>query len=54
MCNSQDGMFPWKPSNPTIAGPEYCNVTKTQENDLKTAFMSVIEIPKKEINHLNL
>lgn len=31
-----------KPKNPTIAGPKYYNMVKTQERDLKAAFINIV------------
>lgn len=46
---SQDNIFPLE-HNSTIAGPEYCTISETQERDLKVAFMSIIEVLTKELN----
>ena len=43
-------MSPLKPGYPTTAGPEYSNTAATQENDLNTNFMKMIEVLKEEMN----
>ena len=37
-------MSPQEPSYPTTAGPEYFNIAKEQERDLKTNFIKMIAI----------
>ena len=39
-----------EPSYPTTAGTEYSNIAEAQEKDPKTAFMSMIEVFKEEMN----
>jgi hypothetical protein len=39
-----------EPSYPTTAGSEYSNIAEAQEKDPKTAFMSMIEVFKEEMN----
>jgi hypothetical protein len=36
--NSQDNMSPMEPSNPTTAGPEYCNMAEAQNESLKSHY----------------
>lgn len=38
------------PSSPTTVGPVYCNTVETQDKDLKTTFMDMIEVFKEEMN----
>lgn len=39
------------PLEPTITvGPEYCSIAEVQENDLKRAFVNMIEALNKEMN----
>lgn len=39
-----------EPGYPTIAGSEYSNINKAQENDLNTNYMKMLEALKEEIN----
>ena len=41
-------MSPLELGNRITAGPEYSNIAG--ENDLKTTFMNMTEVPKEEIN----
>ena len=41
-------MSPQKPSNITTANHEYCNITETQEKDLKTTNMKMVEVLKEK------
>lgn len=43
-------MFPLQPSYPTTAGPEYYKIAETQEKELKTTCMNMIEVLKEELN----
>lgn len=43
-------MSPPELSYHTTASPEYSNITETQENDLKTNFMKMIEVLKEKMN----
>lgn len=48
--NSQGSMSLPKPNYRTTAGPEYSNTDKAQENNLKTVFGEMLEIPKEGMN----
>lgn len=43
-------MSPLEPSYPTTAGPAYSNMAKTQDRDLKMAFMNSIEVLNEEMD----
>jgi hypothetical protein len=43
-------MSPQKPSNITTANHEYCNITETQEKDLKIPLIKMIDVLQNEIN----
>lgn len=43
-------MPPPEPSYSISASPKYCNTAETQEKDLKTNLMKIIELHKEEIN----
>jgi hypothetical protein len=40
----------WIPKKPTGAGPEYCNIAKAQDRDLKIALVNIIKTLKEELN----
>lgn len=40
-------MFPYKPSYPMSAGPEYSKTAEVQEKHFKTNYMKMIETVKK-------
>ena len=46
MDDKQDNIFPLELSNSTTTGLEYQNIAEAQDNDLKIAFMSMIEVLK--------
>lgn len=43
-------MFTLEAKNSTTIGSENSSTTDTQVKDLETAFMSIIEVPEREIN----
>ena len=43
-----------EPRNHTTVDPEKHNIAEVQENDLKIAFMTRIEVLKDEIHYRNL
>lgn len=43
-------MSPLEPRSPTLVGPEYSNIDETQEIDLKTACVRMIEVLKEKFN----
>lgn len=43
-----------EPSNHTTVDPEKHNIAEVQDNDLKIAFMTRIEVLKDEIHYRNL
>lgn len=47
--NSQDNISPLE-RDPTIPGPEYCNISETKEIDFKIAFMTMIQVLKQGLN----
>ena len=47
---SQDNMAPPEHNCPTAASPGYPNTTITEEDDLKSNFITMIEAFKEEIN----
>lgn len=48
--NSQGNMFPTETGNPTTIDSEKGNITETQDKDLRTVFMDIIEIHKNDVN----
>ena len=48
--NSQSSMSSLQLSSPTTAGPNYSNIADTQEKDLKTNCMKMIEVLKEEMD----
>lgn len=46
----QGNISPLEPRNLTTAGSEIRNIAEAQDKNLKTAFMNIIEIHKKEKN----
>jgi hypothetical protein len=50
MAKIQGNMTYSEHSYPTTASPGYFNMTKAQENDLKTIFLEMIEPFKEEMN----
>lgn len=43
-------MCPLESRNRTTADPEYCNLAYIQDKELKTAFMDMIDVLKREMN----